>query len=208
MGNRLREWIMKLPPKAMFLFLYFLTPAVLHAAFAKLPIDTLTLAFMVLAVLPFLPWKDILPRLKSVELPGGLKVELQDLEKAAEKAKAVGLLVGPPTSRSVYLEIAPEDPNLALAGLRIEIERRLRDLAAAARVQPGRRGLMAMVADLSGAEALTDDQRSVIQDLLGTLNAAVHGAEVEPRVAQWAFEVGPQLLAGLDARIRQIRPSA
>ena len=77
-----------------------------------------------------LPWLGFI--FKSVELPGGLKVEYPALEKASEDAAKVGLL-GAPRKReeSPYLAIAEQDPNLALAGLRVEIERRLREIAKA-----------------------------------------------------------------------------
>lgn len=92
-------------------------------------IDLTTLLLLVIAALPWLA-----PIFKSLELPGGLKVEFQELEKAKEEASRAGLLAKPAENKRepAYLLVAQEDPNLALAGLRIEIERRL---AAIARVK-------------------------------------------------------------------------
>lgn len=49
--------------------------AVAHLAFPNLTIDGVTLALLVIALLPWLA-----PIIKSIELPGGLKIELQELK--------------------------------------------------------------------------------------------------------------------------------
>jgi len=46
--------------------------------------------------------------------------------------------------------------------------------------------------------------RTVLSDMIGLLNAAVHGAEVDSKAADWAMEVGPRLLKALDERISAI----
>ncbi len=40
--------------------------------------------------------------------------------------------------------------------------------------------------------------------LLPTLNKAVHAQDLDARAFNWAMDVGPQLLAGLDAKIQNI----
>jgi hypothetical protein len=90
-------------------------------------IDAITLALLVIAAIPWLR-----PLFKSLELPGGLKVEFQDVKNVTERADAAGLVAsqppGNPNTYSFQL-IADNDPNLALAGLRIELERHLGQLA-------------------------------------------------------------------------------
>src|SRR5436853_6275727 len=102
--------------------------AVAHIAFPKFELDVTTLILFSIGLLPWLA-----PLFKSVELPGGLKVEFQELQEVTDRAKEAGLL-GPETKAPVeqsFQAIAAADPNLALAGVRIELEKRLRQLAAA-----------------------------------------------------------------------------
>lgn len=91
-------------------------------------IDAITLSLLAVAAIPWL-----VPLFKSGELPGGLKLEFQDLQTAERRAVEAGLLdEGPAPSPShgySFQVVADEDANLALAGLRIEIEVRLARLA-------------------------------------------------------------------------------
>jgi hypothetical protein len=88
---------------------------------------------------------------------------------------------------------------LALAGLRIEIEKALRSIAANLGISAERKGLGTLLRLLLEHGALSQEQGSVLSDVSSLLNEAVHGAEVDPRSAQWAMEVGPRLLEGLQS---------
>lgn len=50
---------------------------------------------------------------------------------------------------------------------------------------------------------LKDASLSGLQKLVSTGNQAAHGASVEPAIAFWAFEHGPQVIAALDARLHE-----
>ena len=99
-----------------------------HLVWPNATIDGVTATLLLVALLPWLQ-----PLFKSLQLPGGVKVEFQDLEKVAARADAAGLLSNPvpPDQQAPYSfqMIATADPNLALAGMRIELERRLVQLA-------------------------------------------------------------------------------
>src|SRR5262245_40373902 len=98
--------------------------AVVHLVLPTLAIDPTTVLLLAVAILPWLR-----PVLQSVELPGGLKLNFKETEEEAER---IGLLApAPKEAEPTYIAIAKEDPTLALAGLRIEIERRLRRIAEA-----------------------------------------------------------------------------
>jgi len=171
----------------------------LHAFLPSVQVDLITLTLFAIAVLPWLG-----SIFRSVELPGGLKVEYQDLRKAEEKATKAGLLKrkeGREKEEPVYATIAGEDPNLALAGLRIEIERRLRQIAQAHDVDASRKGIGQLMRQLQVMGILSQQQITVLSDLLVLLNNAVHGAYVDPRSAKWAVEVGPELIAGLEVQV-------
>jgi len=172
--------------------------AVGHLIWPNLKIDSTAVALLVIAVIPWLG-----SIFKSIEFPGGAKVEYPDLEKARQSASRVGLLSAETSLKEVpsFIAIAEEDPNLALAGLRIEIEKRLRTMAARHGIDARRMSIGQLLRALSSAGALSDEQRSVLNDLVGTLNMAVHGAEVSRQSAEWAIDVGPRLLASLDERL-------
>ena len=87
--------------------------------------------------------------------------------------------------------------------LRIEIEKRLRALAERAGI-PEERSMIRLFNRLRDAGVLRDASLSGLQELVNAGNRAAHGAAVEPDVASWAREYGPQIIAALDARLREL----
>ena len=176
-----------------------------HLLWPDLRIDAITLILLAAAAIPWL-----LPLFKSVELPGGLKLEFQELQAAERRAAEAGLLdehpdPTPPHEYSFQV-VADEDANLALAGLRIDIEIRLGRLAERVGISSTRMGIGRLLRLLGDHGILTHKQRSVLEDMVGLLNSAAHGASADQQSAQWALEVGPRLLATLDKRIGQQEP--
>jgi hypothetical protein len=170
--------------------------ALAHLLWPSLAIDAVTLVLVMIALVPWLA-----PIFKSLEFPGGWKVEFQDLQKAAAKAEAAGLLATTPAAAAAtftFQRVAEEDPNLALAGLRIEIEKRLVSLAAKRGIDSRNRGVGYLLRLLGENGALQQQERSALADLTGLLNSAVHGARVDQDAARWAIEIGPRLLKALD----------
>lgn len=170
--------------------------ALIHLVWPTLAIDAVTLALLVIALLPWLA-----PIFKSLEFPGGWKVQFQDLQNAAERADKAGLLAAqpaPPPAEFTFQQLAESDPNLALAGLRIEIEKRLNTLAEKHGIEPRGRGLGQLLRLLTQKQALTPEASSTLADMTGLLNSAVHGASVDPRASNWAISVGPRVLKALD----------
>lgn len=181
--------------------------ALAHAAWPGLGIDGITLGLLALSATPWLIplvrlWKNV-----DLELPGGVKVRLEDF-RALEEQAARANLVKPEVAKAddaslpLYLTIAEEDPNLALAGLRIEIERRLVGIAEGAGIDARRRrGIGDLMHQLVRREVLNATEFSILKEMLRLLNAAVHGAKVEPEAADWALSLGPRFLASLDDRV-------
>ena len=179
--------------------------ALIHLLRPTWAIDAITLALLVIALLPWLA-----PIFKSLEFPGGWKVEFQELQKAAARAEEAGLLAPSPAatpSEFTFQRVAEEDPNLALAGLRIEIEKRLVRLAQKHGIETRSRGLGQLLRVLAEREVLDNQARSVLADMAGLLNSAVHGATVDPRATEWAMSVGPRLLKALDDLADQGAPT-
>ena len=93
--------------------------------------------------------------------------------------------------------VAEEDPKLALAGLRIEIEQRLTEIAESNGLAVEKLGIGRLLRLLGEKNLLSQEQRSVMADMVNLLNSAVHGGEIDNRAAEWALEVGPRLLTAL-----------
>jgi len=186
---------------------YLTSSALLLAAFDTFvrPISLTALGLIVLAGVPWLipilkhsDWP-----LKSMKLPGGVEFEFSELMQIGEQAESAGLLKQPEHKYS-FEAIFYDDPNLAMAGLRIELEKRLVELAQIGQVDIKTRGIGRLVRALEQHGALDHQEVSVIADLMPTLNKAVHAQGLDERAFDWAIEVGPQLLAGLDEKIQNI----
>lgn len=167
-----------------------------------LHIDAITLGLLVLASLPWLS-----PLIKSAELPGGWKIEFQDLKEAAEKITSKATVVSPGTGRLEWTGYAPTvvvggpDPNIALVSVRIEIEKRLRALARAAEINPDQ-SLSRLVRVLRQKGVLDDSELIGLRDLIDAGNHAAHGAPVSPDVNAWVQNYAGEVLEALDAKLR------
>ncbi len=182
-----------------------LLTALVHVMWPALAIDAVTLVLIVIAIIPWLA-----PLIKSLELPGGLKLEFQELQEASLRAESAGLLAAKSSKRQGYSfqSISEQDPNLALAGLRIEIEKRLSALAAAHKLDERKSlGVRPLLILLKNNKVLTDEESSILADMISMLNTAVHGASVDAQAAQWAINTGPRLLTSLDERVKEAKTS-
>jgi hypothetical protein len=193
---------MKAKPIQFLISIVAVVLVIIHIAWPKLTVDLITVALLVIAIIP---WLGSLFRV--VELPGGVKVEYHDLQKVTDSAKKAGLLKKKSTNGSgrvkkpIYQEIALEDPNLALAGLRIEIEKRLIEIAKSREIKVEKAGISTLSRILKEQNVLTSQEYSVILDMVMLLNSAVHGAKVSDDAAKWALDTGSQILHALDEKI-------
>jgi len=183
-------------------------------ALPSLKLDGITLALLLFSALPWLA-----PLIRSVELPGGLKIELQEVKAATDKVvetpevvesslfAAGDLSLGEldldgGAERRQAIErlsaVAASDPNLALIGVGIEVEKRLRDLAEKAGIGPTTRSPSYLVAELQTANVLPLSVASGLRDLIALRNRAAHGTTVDEGAARWALDELPTLLSVLD----------
>lgn len=176
---------------------------IVRMAFPALGIDAVSLGLLFLAALPWLS-----PLVKSAKLPGGFEIEFQDVKDAAQKVTSSE---PPPTdvpsSSLTYMDIADQDPSLALVALRIEIEKRLRELAELTGV-PRTRSLSVLTNQLQERKVLNPDSAAGLRDLIALGNQAAHGVPVGPQAAYSAVEFGPPVLQVLDSKIVQLRGTA
>lgn len=176
--------------------------AVGHTWLPQIKIDAITVTLLGIAVLP---WLGSL--FKSVELPGGVKVEYQELERAGKKVEESGLIAPDqdlkPMQKHEYSfqAVSGNDSNLALSGLRIEIESRLKNLAEKREIKVRGYGASSLTRSLEKSGVLSHEEASAIRDLLPLLNQAAHGAEVEDSAFGWAMDFGPRVLGALEDRL-------
>ena len=154
------------------------------------------------------PIRDIVKRLKNADLPGGVKINLQETIKENEKlSEDVAAMQPPPEKREMptipiteansrmiaiglrpspsgldlqyYRTLAQQDPNIALAGLRIELEIMTNNLAIGFNVPTeGRMPLHRMVTELYQRNAITNEQKRLIENISSVCNMAAHGEHV------------------------------
>ena len=182
-----------------------LAALLLRLVFPNLRIDAVSLGFVALAILPWLS-----PLIKSAELPGGIKIEFQDVRAAAEQVTAgapsgAAHIVTAPEPQ--YLTIAEQDPRLGLILLRIEIERRAREIAELAQI-PSRGSLTNLMRELNSHAILSDQSYSGLRELVELGNRAAHGVPVATDAAYAAIDFGPRVLGVLDERLQSLRGAA
>jgi hypothetical protein len=176
-----------------------------HLLWPQIKLDT---PAVFLIVLCFLPWLGVV--FKSVELPGGAKVEYRDvLLRASRKLEEVGLLQAyrRQAEDPLYLGLVDKDPNLALAGLRIDIERRLRTLGRSLGSNDPRENLRQVVNMIGSRGLFTQVQTDAMNGILKSLNIAVHGGKIPRDDAEEIMEKGIRLLDSIDKRISSQKTS-
>ncbi|GGF44264.1 hypothetical protein [Echinicola rosea] len=173
-----------------------------HLILPDIKIDGITVLLIIIVITPWLA-----PVFKSFELPGGLKVEFHDLEKATQKLEESGLIKKGSASKQhqvhskySFLNVVDIDSNLALSGLRMEIESRLKELAEQNFKVVDRHGINQIARQLSEHGVLSNQESSAILDILPILNKAAHGQDVDEQTHKWVIEIGPQILDSLEAR--------
>ena len=104
-----------------------------HAFFPEITIDNITLALIVIIVFSWL-----IPNVQTIKLPGGTELTLRKFATKLEEDSARSELIQPqrvlaetPPSKDETLRwiLLQSDPNLALASLRLDIEKTLRQIA-------------------------------------------------------------------------------
>ena len=165
--------------------------------------------------------RALLARIRKAALPGGVSLdfeeEIQEAKLLSEKVEAsvketrpsiplseanarmlqLGLRPSPSgLDISYYRDLASQDPNLALAGLRIELDVLLRNLAQGFHVEvsPGASGTR-LARALHEAGALTDEQMELMQKVIRLTNAAAHGRAVSREEALTVIGLA-EVLAG------------
>lgn len=178
-----------------------------HLLCPDLKIDAIFITLIIVAIIPWLE-----PLLKSVELPGGLKVEFKDLKKLEDKAIKAGLIKQvsilenitsdkPSLETFSFIEVAEKNQELALVGFRIEIEKRLRSLADKYSIDSHKFSVVKLIDALTQNNILSNAEMSSLKDIISTLNLAAHGIDYNQRNAKWVIQNGTKILESLDVKL-------
>lgn len=173
------------------------------------PITVLTLSLLFRTEV-----KRLFSRLRKAVLPGGvsldLQEEVQEVKQLSEKIQSTpppektrstpGVPLTEANARMMKLGLSPmlsgldidyyrgkvaTDPVLALAGLRIDLETMMRNVAVGFKIKLAPSGPMPrLLARLHDAGAITSDQMQLAQKIFNVCNQAMHGRFVSREEAE------------------------
>ena len=179
---------------------------VLHLKYPSLPIDGITMGLLAFL---FVVW--FLPYVESFKMPGGVEVKIRDIVGRAEQSLASAKLPAATSGASlaphkhevfvgdsIYRELVEQNPNLALAGLRIEIEKRLKQIMRNRKLFVGSRpSISNMIAALRERGTVDPRLASTLSDVVAIGNHAAHGELVDSQTANRGLDIGERLLVVL-----------
>lgn len=164
---------------------------------------------VILLMLAAGPW--LLPLIKSIRLPGGMKIELweiSDREAITEQANnfdifSEGAEIQALRPKYSFWDIAATNPKMAIASLAIEIEDRLRTMDASARDNLGDLELKEILLALWKGKRLRYEEISFIEDVMAVFASAMDSksAKFEYCSVNWALQIGSRILHCLDRRM-------
>lgn len=182
----------------------------IHSKSESTTIDEVSLALLVLLIIvAFAPFA------KSITLPGGSEVVFDALARAIRQTGLAmrdtqpgGQPTNPPPSgkagASDWRAYIDSDPKIALAGLRIEIDQKVRELAAIRNVDDSDSKTVNEILNvLKLKEVLNLNQLHAIESVVSLSNKGVNTVEVPASVTSLASEVGERAIKILDIKIHE-----
>ncbi|NVK20523.1 MAG: hypothetical protein HWE30_17650 [Methylocystaceae bacterium] len=139
------------------------------------------------------PW--VIQLIERISAPGGFEVVFSKAEKQLQEAEVT------PDAEDIdaFSYFESNDPNLAIAMLRVQVERRLRQIAEEVMLEQEPRGrprtLRSLVDALGERGAIPKEAVVLLRDLMPVMNEAVHGVEVGSRGTEFALSYGPRILS-------------
>ena len=109
--------------------------------------------------------------------------------------------LGPSAAVEAVRQLPVSDPGMALAELRIELERMLRRLHARTRQpasSPGSASLTKIIRDFAANGVLSQNLAASIHDVMQICNRAIHGEDIRSQDALVIVETGGELREGLE----------
>jgi hypothetical protein len=179
---------------------------ILHAVFPQFAIDTTTVALIAILIFPWL-----LPYIKTLKLPGGIEITPREIEQLVEVTLRSAIGTTAVAARPIRDRAKPSermhsllfraDPNLALASLRIEIERKLKEIARRRELDVGILSVQRILDILRQQEIIGPSEFESLRLIISVCNKAVHSEEVDPKLALIVLDIGDLALDYLDSKI-------
>ncbi|WP_353406499.1 DUF4145 domain-containing protein [Pseudoteredinibacter isoporae] len=176
---------------AGFITLLFLGLGFGHLFVDSFEVDVISIVLLILAALPW-----VFPYLKSLELPGGVKIELKDVQSA------IGKITGE-TELSESNSPQYVDPQLALVALRIDIEKLIRSYQVD--IGPKNHSLSIRLQILENEGVLTKEVVNGVLDIIKLGNSAAHGVEVDKDAAEFTLFKSGSIIRQLEAQLKQAK---
>lgn len=152
-------------------------------------IDYFTIIILVILCIPY--FSQFLKKAKVAGAEFEFKDEIESTKKvvkeSVEKSKSKGEMKPLPFetfNMSTAKEIVDSDPILALASLRIEIEKKLRLAAKFFNLGSTKSNLSAIIDALMSNEILSSEKVSALRKIIEMCNKAVHGYDITKREAK------------------------
>lgn len=145
--------------------------------------------------LAIVPW--VLGIIERINAPGGFEIVFAKIESQLDASKTT------PDVEDIdaFKYFEGNDPNLAIAMLRVQIERRLRQIAEEVMLAPNPSGrprtLRSLSDELARLGAIPDEATVLLRDLMPVMNEAVHGVELQSSASEFAQSYGPKILSML-----------
>ena len=141
--------------------------------------------------------KELSVEVRGEKRPSEVKKEQPSIPLTEANARMLNLGLAPSPSGlelSEYRILAEQDPNVALAGLRIEVETMLKNLAKGFKVPIGKRdGARIVTRKLRENDSITANQAELIRAVIQLCNAAVHGVKVTTSQAEEILNIAETL---------------
>lgn len=191
---------------------------IIHAIFPEYAIDNITLALIILILIPGLAPSIIMiipglaRYLKSIKV-GVFEVhffreEIEHLENVSKRSPEILygrelqswiLSRGPDEIEPTRQDLLRFDPNLALASLRIDIERKVKQIAKQKDIFINRKSLGAILKKLYHNEVIGSSEYDTLISVIDICNKAVHAERIDKFAASKVLDIGEYALFYLNS---------
>lgn len=163
-----------------------------------------------------LPW--VLPKLielfgvKELHLPGGVKMSFESKINTATQVLETTPLLENKSQNSIkgvpfFEQLLDQDHNIAVVAARIEIERKLREMATANQIHFDRPiSVRGLTQKLNKENLLSHSEAAGLADIISTMNEAAHGTEIGVNAARKTIELSKSIVEGLERRLNKTPP--
>ena len=201
--NKIKSWLnkfLKSDKIIIIIFCFNVIILLLHlfrASFVQ--IDNTTILLMLLVLLT--PFASHIKKIKFGDFEAEINQEIKKVEQQAKEIKLESddkeQVIKKDSVIEELEELAAKDPVLALAKLRIEIEKKLKRLYTFKETVPS--GIKMKTQVLAGTGVISNKLRRLILDVTSILNRVVHGEDIPTETnIDKILDIGSEILNELD----------